>query len=312
VCALLAACGDNLLPPQSYDEFAHAYDDAVGRWNVRCGLLLDSATWDWVHPTTGVSADLLSAIDAGVAEYHPDVAYECLQWVEQLSCQRNGVERQLPHCFGIITGTLHDGESCAFGLECISRECWFGSGDCTDACCRGVCTGDSPPVIGHVGDRCRYSGCAESYCDGNLCLALLQKGAGCEYDSQCEAGLVCDGGLCAVPPGPGEPCLDACSDFGLTCRTDQAICVRVGWPGDPCTFNSDCSYHYRCVDKQCAAMADRGERCFYDDCRAPYVCDTYETYKCIDLKRDGEPCHFGIQCTSGSCTLGACTSDVCI
>lgn len=71
--------------------------------------------------------------------------------------------------------------------------------------------------------------CGEGHCDPvtRRCLALPVAGEDCTIDGRCAEGVFCRDGVCAGPPGVGEPC-ERFTGFpcapGLTC--DGALCQR--------------------------------------------------------------------------------------
>jgi hypothetical protein len=314
VCAWLvaAACGDNIYEMEP-DELSGAYSAAVCRYWVRCGLVRDIVDCEQIYRYR-VHPDLTAALDARVVDWQAEIAQQCVDHIDQLSCDPTDDGHRVPACFGIYTGTKHDGEPCAFGTECISRECWKESIQCTDACCIGVCTGDTAPPIGRIGDRCRYSPCAEGYCKDSLCVPLLAAGAQCGFDDVCGIGLTCDSGVCKVLPGPGERCTVLCRDIGDVCGSLTAVCERGGFKGDACSGNALCSPIYICSadHKYSCQPPVQGDRCFGTRCALPLVCDT-RTATCIEPKPDGSECWSSGDCASGSCSnVQTCTSERCI
>jgi hypothetical protein len=305
VAVCLLACGDNAVP--TIDQYRAAYGGALCRYRVRCGLLPST---DACAPfySAELHPDALAAVAAGILVFDPDVAWACIDWVDHLSCDPTDTAHREPGCFGVFTGTLHEGESCAWGSECISRECWTESTQCTEACCRGVCTGDTPPPVGGIGERCRYSACREGYCEDSLCVPLLPEGAACVLTAQCDVGLSCDPDRCTRLPGAGEPCTTSCRDFGQVC--DGGRCKPIGLPGAPCSDDSTCSPFYTC-EGTCMAR-QLGDDCIGSVvCPLPLVCD-WRMGQCVEPKPDSEPCIYSYECESRSCgALRTCTSDSC-
>jgi hypothetical protein len=308
VACVLLACGDNIYEMQP-GELSAAYSAAVCRYWVRCGVVRDIAACGQIYEYPD-SPELAAAIDAGVVTWSADVAQACIEHVDTLSCDPTDADHRVPACFGIYTGTKHDGEPCAFGTECISFECWKESIQCADACCIGVCTGDSAPLIGRIGDRCRYSACVEGYCEDSLCLPLRSEGAECTFADQCEIGLSCEG-TCRRLPSHGEPCTDACRDVGDICGAISRRCEHGAWRDERCEGHFDCSPVYACSVKNTCQPLGLGESCF-GQCALPLVCD-FSSWSCSLPKPDGESCYFGRDCASGICSdIRTCTSEICI
>lgn len=292
VVVLLVACGDNK-PPLTVDEFVVAYDEALCDWRVRCGLLEESDCSRFVYQL--IDLDLAAAINAGIVEFNPEIAHACVNRFVTLGCNPTTAEFRTPACFGVFRGTLHDGESCAFGTECISGECWLESG-CDDACCTGICTGNIPATLGRIGDRCRHSDCVEGYCDGNVCLAFLPEGSECDYSDQCDIGLSCDG-TCKRLPVAGEPCTTRCRDIGLICSR-ALYCEPYPLAGRQCFLEEDCSPYYGCIDKKCS-LRTVGDACQYGrPCAAPAVCNRWS---CVAPQPSGKLCYQNHECASGRC-----------
>lgn len=310
---VLAACSEGGLRLEAYPD---AYLDAYCRLQVRCGALPDVESCRAMYSPGVFDPDLVAAVTAGVIAWQPEVAQACVDWVDSLGCDPTTEEYRRPACFGRFTGTLRDGEACAFGTECISGECWTENLDCTEACCRGTCTGDAPPQIGGIGDPCRYSPCSEGYCEASTCVPLRSAGASCTSDRECDLGLSCDGVVCRRLPGAGEPCSTRCRELGQSCNYLTLRCEPARLLGQECYGFSDCSPHYRCDENQRCSFerAGLGEPCGELACAAPLVCE-YSALEgtCVEPKPDGAPCMYAEGCASRSCdALGVCTSEPCI
>jgi hypothetical protein len=309
---VLAACGDNIQVIEP-SEFEAAYTAAVCRYYERCGI----ATGEACPYAYRLHPDTLAALDAGIVRWSYEVADACVAAVDRLDCDRTSALHREPACFGLVVGTKHDGEACAFGGECISRECWLEGASCTDACCIGYCTGDTPPAIGRIGDRCRFAPCAEGYCDGNLCQPTKPAGAACVLDAECDVGLGCEDEVCTVLPGTGEECDFACRNVSDRCN---GICVPYALLGQRCYTDDECAPYYTCTSALTCALRYAGAPCgsYGATCPAPLACDRTNTqWRCVERKADGAPCYWSDECASGSCTLprnetGTCTSETCI
>jgi hypothetical protein len=315
---VLAACGDNALPLEIH-EYPAAWKSAWCRFQERCGLIPSAARCE-ATTTSALDPALLAAVEAGVATFDSSAANACIEWVEGRDCDPTSAINREPSCLDIIDGTLSDGETCAFGAECISRECWVD--DCDEACCAGYCVGNTVPELGRIGDRCRYSACLEGYCDGSTCIPLVSEGGECKWDAQCALGLSCKFSTsfdaphrCERLPGAGEPCTSQCRDDGQICHSENHVCERARFEGEVCGDNGDCATGLECsADSRCTStLVTLGQPCGYYDCEAPFVCDYGFSFTCVLPKADGEACRYDDTCASGSCSWSsqACTSEVC-
>jgi hypothetical protein len=316
ICAVLAACGDNIRAVP-FDEYDAELAAAGCRYWVRCGLVgSEEQCPQFDEPS--IDPDLAAAFAAGYFKWDAERAQRCIDWSDSLDCDStNEVHRYAP-CFPLYLGQKHDGEACAFGYECISRECWLEGADCSDACCIGYCTGDTQPVSGGIGDRCRHAPCREGYCEDSLCVPLRAAGEACDFSDACEIGLGCVNGICKAPPATGEPCTYACRDAGDWCSGLTGRCEPLLLQGASCIVDPECSPFYECnMTKHTCQLIGGGGACGWSkqgSCALPYVCDWSETSKCIEPKPDGAHCDYSVECASNSCNYvtRTCTSDVCI
>jgi len=230
----------------------HEWADARRAWQCRyyaqCGIVRDVATcdetnigWYWTNPF------LIEAVDDGRVKWDASGAERCLD--QRVSCDMTRSDHWLI-CDSFTTGTLHDGETCAVGAECISRECAIPD-DCSHLCCKGTCVGDTAPVPALLGDSCRASDCLEGYCNGDTCVPHLAEGARCPSSYACDDGLACvsgpgDGGTCLPLSATGEQCKTGCANVGDHCI--DGVCKRVKLLGEECTQHLDCSSLYICGD----------------------------------------------------------------
>src|SRR5262249_53229754 len=155
----------------------------------------------------------------------------------------------------IFVGTLHAGETCAFGAECISAKC-----DAPQACPQtqsGTCQGDAPPGHARVGESCEQAICDDSFCDpvAMMCVALHPSGGVCAVPEQCQYGLDCNpSGMCASLPKLGDSCSGPCRDDGTVCGSTSGTCVKAALAGQSCVTSDDCASVYICdVTKHCSA-----------------------------------------------------------
>jgi hypothetical protein len=320
--AVATACSE---PALQLDDYARAYREAYCQRLVRCGEIADVETCERVTGDLRVDLDWRSAADAGKVVWHAEAAQACVDALASLTCDRATEEYRRPRCLDVFTGTLGDGEVCAFGGECISKECFTGDDmACAEACCLGTCIGETPPTPGGIGDVCRHAPCLEGWCDGNLCVPRLSEGTACSFDDQCDLGLACDywtdpfAWVCRALPGAGEPCMSPCRELGQVCSSLTRACEPAGQLGASCIARHDCASFYQCdASYRCAEGAAIGEACSRAiPCADPRAhCEYGDGFEgtCAMPKPDGATCATDHECESYSCNgLGACTSDPCI
>ena len=181
-----------------------------------------------------------------------------------------------------VGGTCDESSRCAMGLFCdsfdskcatkkneqvvcaVDEECVHGlycqlSGDA--GLCRKKVAQGKP-----CGDDANHARSAASECaDGLLCAGFSLKpphpgvcsapgdvGAACTASadvSGCAEGLNCKGGLCALPPNPGQSCFSCVCADGAYCDADPAAascdpaakCKAVLADGQTCTRSDQCA-----------------------------------------------------------------------
>lgn len=262
------------------EDWADARRDWRCRYYVQCGMFADLATCDATNfGTFSTDPWLIDGVNHGRIWWDDDGAAGCLE--QRVSCDLTSTDHWL-RCDPFLEGTLHDGETCSTGPECISQECWKPE-SCLGLCCKGVCVGDTRPMRGRIGDVCRFTDCLEGYCDGSICAAFLGEGAPCDQGDACADGLACardPSGVasCMRLPATGEPCTTTCAHAGDRC-TSRGVCERGRLDGEACLEDTDCSRLYvcgsemRCVDPGVATGEDcsRYGRCASRDA----YCDSY-------------------------------------
>lgn len=321
--AVLAGCG---VDPVAVDDYASEVRDAYCRYLARCGGIEDVATCRRLEIGLHVrlSATELAAIDMGRTKFDGENARRCLDALADRSCDTTSKSnRAVPDaCRSIVTGTLHEGEVCSEGEQCISRNCE--QPICNMACCLGSCVGSSAPARAKAGESCEFAACDDaSFCDQDImmCVGLKPRDAFCVSGVECAYGLDCmQGGTCATLPSLGQSCTGPCRDEGTTCGS-TATCVEVKLAGEACATSADCARVYRCdASKRCSAGLATGAQCTQaqrcaDDgafCDVP-IDETVGV--CALPKPDGSPCQRDAHCQSLTCdpiTTRCVAEPVCI
>ena len=321
---LIAACGggDSL----SVEEYPQEFRDAFCKNFVKCGIAKDLDTCRKLNfgVDLHISATAQAAFDSGKAKFNSGNAKACVDGIADSSCDLTAEsQRFVPAaCDGIASGTLHAGEACTIGAECISLQCNIQR--CNMACCPGTCVGDTAPVTAKVGESCQTVRCVSgSYCNpvNGTCAALKPASSTCTSQGECDYGLACIGagatGNCVKLPKLGEACTDFCTDFGATCDPTSKMCVKVVLGGDVCAgdFNaSNCSALYACDAGHCSGGVALGAPCSFDDHCADdrAFCDVASGAlmgTCVLPKASGMPCDFDEDCESFDCDLA---TSVCV
>jgi hypothetical protein len=200
----------------------------------------------------------------------------------------------IPGCGDIGTilpsGTLDDGTSCQFDIQCRSGRCDKDISLLFDPWSCGVCAsrgGDGAPCDGtldcDVGDYCND--------ETGVCTPVKRLCEPCATTGECDGINDCTGGVCTWPNRQeGDDCADnmlGCSP-GLMCMMESAetgVCepsslVFVGI-GEPCNVETDagqiiCDSTGYCdadEDGVCIRLGDEGDPCILtDDFTRPHSC----------------------------------------
>jgi hypothetical protein len=249
-----------------------------------------------------------AAYKAGKLAYDAALARDCIDAWGALSCDATQQPPgALAVCDDVITGTLAQGETCAFDRECVSDNCVAPS--CSMACCPGTCG----PELARpgVGDACTSLCVDGAFCNASgTCQALLPRGAACS-DEVCTYGLYCEGltptttGTCTPFPHLGDACESYCAEVNAVCLGGR--CVAVGVLGDTCTSDAQCSGFYTCTTGTCSLMPTRGMPCTRSCSDASWCNGT----TCEAQKPNGSTCARSEECLSHWCERtnanGTCT-----
>jgi hypothetical protein len=317
---LVVACGGG--DSMNVEEYGQEFRDAFCKNFVKCGVVKDLETCRKLNfspeldLSLHLSATAKAAFDSGKARFNSDNAQACVDGLADFSCDvADESQRLVPEaCDSFASGTLHAGEACTVGVECISLFCAVEQ--CNMACCPGTCLGETPPGIAKVGESCRRNRCVSgSYCnmDNGICTPVKPLNAECVEQNECESGLACIppfvGGNCIKLPKLGEACTNFCTEFGALCDPTSKICVKGVLGGEACLGDftgSNCSPLYACDAGRCSGGLALGATCTPDDRCADHFafCDVpvaAPTGICVLPKANGTHCEFNRDCQSFRC-----------
>jgi hypothetical protein len=277
----LAACGSIGVP---IDDFVAEYIAAECAMWTRCHVASDqafcvAAMRAFRNPDK--LAREVAAVKAGKAVYDGNRARGCVDSFAKISCDElwsNSTGGIGSACQGTFSGgATADGDSCLDNVECLPGSyCAFTTSDS----CTGVCT----------------SGWT-----------------GCQEDSQCAKGKVCDAfwpndGECVDPAPPGATVGSSCGTYqscqpGLYCSLWNG-CQPQGKEGDYCDWVTGCAAGLTCTPTNdpstvvavCRRIAAKGEPCeAVNQCGgilwSTIKCDM-TSHVCVDNTSEG-PCLTG-------------------
>ena len=298
-----------------------------------CGVVLPGGAVDVPACTTRLTAECMTGwgpfLDMG-AVLDPAAASACAAMIEArtLPCDEPSGLVVFATCAPFLV------DPAAIGASCRTPYCAGGEGRCVEGTCRAAAGVDAP--CGGM-----FACDAGLVCDDGTCRALLAEGAsGCDADldcapplrciegscsplrardaactdsSQCERGLICDAGACAIRESTTcseseNPCgsLERCAAF--------PVCVAQGGAGASCADNADCAAELYCADetRTCQARPGLDQACGNGvSCAAGLGCDLDGAGLCRALPGMGQPCLFGefgpFLCAEGlACSDGTC------
>lgn len=327
--ATFAACGGG--GEVAPDDLDTEIIDSTCERLVRCGefesLAACQATLNAYG--LGVGGALLAGVENGSIDYDGEKARECLEAIAAASCDESAenARNDPAACAEAFSGTVADGGACVTSLQCVSERC-VGVDDCEQLCCEGTCAPTVP--VAALGQSCADAECERgTYCDdSSTCSALAPDGSPCDYDEECDYGLVCVvgelGGSCAAAPQAGDPCLsgEECVVIGLACNFATVTCERLLHEGATCDpENSLCSSAYlRCdaATMKCLPYPGIGQACPDFVCSGDAYCDydfQLATSECKARLANGTACDNDYACASRYCDQQSSTcadAPVCI
>ena len=198
--------------------------------------------------------------------------------------------------------------------------------DCTAGlvCAYGICsTSTGGYACSHDNDCIR-----PNYCILGACRPLGIQGETCQYNYDCEAGLICSGGVCAMSAAgslcktdndcnaPNFCILGSCrplSDAGGACGLNQdcfagMVCTNgkcaVSGLGTPCSADADCNEPDYCIVGYCRPLSGQGGVCNQNgDCVSGLICSGTVCVQSVT----GTPCSVDADCSSPDyCIVGYC------
>jgi hypothetical protein len=302
VLLFVAACGSGAVTQAAFpDAFAKAVCEVEAACRREAKFLEQQCEND---ARSLIAPDLDKAVKAGKAVFVPSEAQACLDGLRARGCDPFAPD--VSACKRAVKGTLAPGAPCDWIYECAAGTC---SPDVP-----GQCPATCKPVSGE-GGPCD-PGCDERLglrCIDNVCSKLHTASQKCGSDSDCAAGLWCDGfGACAERAFAQAVCQDdhQCAD-GLWCdrSPEGGLCRAQIATGQPCTAASAEAIVNACVPGDvckgftfaksgatagtCAPAGDVGASCVA----------AAQVSGCAD----------GLACVNGACAQkpvsGPCTSD---
>lgn len=130
----------------------------------------------------------------------------------------------------VVEGNRGDGEPCGNDAQCQSRNCRITSGFC------GTCG----PRSAAGGSCANQDDCQTGLeCASGVCAVPVPAGGACTSSEQCAGLLVCKSGTCGTAAGAGESCGPdvQCDSFaGLLCVPTSNTCKSASLvgPGESC------------------------------------------------------------------------------
>ena len=298
-------CGANCSgPPIPLDEIRDVVERDVCTALVTCGI---SRHVDVDHCVRDqelrYSADFTAAVANQWLSYDADAAGACHAFATANPCALVDYFLWLPDIYDLFeVCAAITGQPIIVGEQAVTAPC-------------------SSDVHCTSGGYCE-DGAA---CPG-VCAALGAVGAGCGWEGECQADLVCIDDLCATPVAAGQPCSSVFDCAGeLTCTGSPRVCTPRAIEGASC-LAADCDYDLICDDGiggpgVCIQERTAGESCTGADCAWPLHC--YRTVgttvgTCIPERElgmscasDGRLCAGDLRCVNEVCTAPGTQGDSC-
>ena len=234
----------------------------------------------------------------------PTAVEQCLQQIPSASCNEFDLG-EIAECQA-KTGSIANGQACAFSGQCQSANCAIVTGTSCGTC--------APP--NQAGDSCATTSCSA----GLFCIAATQqcqpRGSG---DAACDSGHPCGAGLsCVTPSGmPSGTCQPAGATVGAACdpsrqtapACDPNLNLRCDGTSHTCLADSFTGAGAQCgVVNHIGVSCTNASTCFGAQGQTPGMC--------LANAADGGPCdtQAGPSCLpparcvtgGGSATAGLC------
>lgn len=175
--------------------------------------------------------------EAGRMGFNMEKAAACINALRDAACEQGLTERQIQPkaCAELDIPLMDAGEDCMLDNNCHSNRC------------EGAIY-DEFNLVHTMG----------------TCLPVVGLGTPCEWDIECEVGLICSAkynpetgeriGVCRAYSGDGEPCDSqrACAE-GTYCMVsaealEDGVCKAYAAPGEPCGDGVRCGDGIRCTN----------------------------------------------------------------
>lgn len=308
----LAACGGGY----SVDDFLSG-TSAQSTNLVICGLGVApeyAAAFSGAFFTGDVAADAKRAVASGRVKFDGAHAKACLDKIAlnpstcfgPAASSRTSFDRAPLDCTLIFTGTVADGGSCYFAVDCVSGSCDQSNSACPGkcrptaheggSCSAGACPRGLVCVSSSGGDSCQQPGAAGARCDdsysckddliclNHACAARVAQGGACSNPGECADGLYCgSGGTCQPRVDAGGACTSSSSGWSVT--------------SELCKGRQLCLGETNTAPGRCATPQGAGGPCsratgatgLAAGCLTGLVCDA-ATSKCVLAPKTGQPC----------------------
>ncbi len=268
-----------------------------------------STAADWIAVCERTAETRCQKMEECVPYLHSVAPADCGAWAARLC------EEMVQDAYVDLPFTPAEYERCSEAsnqLSCddafynlvIPPECTFAGGrpsgspcDVSGQCDNGWCSTATEcgecESYAELGEPCLLGICgAGLMCDLTFtCVPTRLIGDACSEEEPCLSTLVCEGGVCARPPAPGEPCstleqwCDTFANAHCNFTTLECESFPTANPGEPCTDTDVMclggSFCNRSIDPPtCELNRLEGEPCNGTD----------------------ELCEVGLACTDGICT----------
>jgi len=176
------------------------------------------------------------------------------------------------------------------------------------ACVGGACAAQREPVYCCSGAFCP----PEQRCEGPDGRAGVCAAGGCETACDCQPGLACVGGSCALSASPVFCCGAGPCPAGQACETSAGRLLSC--PSASCASACDCPAGQGCVNGSCAFGPTGVFCCDGAACPPGAACETAAGVRgaCAGAAcATACDCSPGLSCAGGQCVIGATPTFCC-